>query len=177
MCGHKRDHVLQIGWLGQMTDKPVQDRQQHKHQLLTKKRCHTCATKLPLRSVCQTCPTCQAAPFEDRTDLHAYLSQLDKEMPQTLLISGLFSFIPVLGILPGLLYYRISLIASLRRYVPRTIGCRTRWGVRMLNLFILLFQPLPVIGWFAIPAMVYTNYHIYRRILVHQGKQKLPKSN
>ena len=52
---------------------------------------------------------------------HSYVYRyqlLNKQLPKTLLICFLIGLIPLVGVVPDVVYYRLSLIASLKAYVP-----------------------------------------------------------
>lgn len=73
--------------------------------------------------------------------------------------------------MPGIIYYRLSLIASVRRYLPRHVGCLTRWGVRLLNLSLITLQPIPGLGALTLPAMCISNFYIYQAVLLGEAKK------
>ena len=86
-------------------------------------------------------------------------------MPKTLGICFALSFIPVFGLIPGILYYRLSLISSLRIYVPLSTGCLMRWVIRIINLILLGIQWVPLLGSLTLPLMCLVNYQVYRKVL------------
>ncbi len=171
-CGHKNEQIVQVGFFGQPTERPVTDKTAHRIQLIAHKRCPTCATKLKQKTVRQTCIACGTETFADETAVNDYLAVLQPKLWQTTAICFLLGLIPLLGLVPGIIYYRLSLISSLRRYIPKQTGCLTRWGVRLLNLILIALQPIPVFGAFTLPLMCYTNYMIYQKVLQHEGRRK-----
>ena len=74
----------------------------------------------------------------------------------------LLGLIPVLGVIPGVIYYRLSIVAPFRRYIPPGRGFLLRWGVRLAVLALVAFQWVPVAGGLAVPAMALLNYLAYR---------------
>ena len=79
-----------------------------------------------------------------------------------LLVSAGFSMIPVIGLIPGVIYYRLTIIGPLRRYIPRTRTILLRWLVRIAIFLLIMLQWIPVAGIFAVPAMALLNYSVYR---------------
>ncbi|MEE8524980.1 MAG: hypothetical protein V3T72_13680, partial [Thermoanaerobaculia bacterium] len=102
----------------------------HRLQLLTRKRCSSCGERLKERRLSQSCNACGTRPFTDSRDVEEYLASLRATLPKTLAILLVLSFIPVVGLIPGIIYYRLSLIASLRTYLPRSVGFAGKWLVR-----------------------------------------------
>ncbi|GAB4183426.1 MAG: hypothetical protein Fur005_46030 [Roseiflexaceae bacterium] len=159
-----------VGWFGQVANTIVADPAAHRVNLLSRKRCPTCATILKERSIQQQCPTCGTVTFADVAMVNTFLREIDRRMPKTLLICFLLGLIPVVGIVPGIIYYQISLVSSLRGYIPRTTGCLTRWGVRMINLFLISWQWVPGFGALTLPLMAVVSYQVHRGVVV-RGSQ------
>lgn len=161
-----------VGAFGQPKTAPATDLGEHQLRLLSKKRCIVCATRLGQKRLRQECGTCGSQMLPSRAWADRYLAYVQSKLPQTLAVSAAFSLVPVIGIIPGVIYYRLGLISALRTYVPPTTGCVTRWVVRIGNLILLAFQWVPIIGALMLPAMCLLNYSIYRHVLVGQ-KEKL----
>lgn len=71
----------------------------------------------------------------------------------------------------GVIYYRLSLTSSLRRYLSRSTGFLNRWVVRFLNLFLLCLQPIPIFGAVTLPLMCLTNYAVNQSALRRQSSR------
>lgn len=173
-CGTPNPKPRQTGVFGQPLDKLALDQTAQRFQLISRKCCPSCATRLKEKAVQQTCPVCQTTTFKSAEAVEEYLAALQKKLPETMLISGLMGLIPVVGLVPGIIYYRLNLISSVRRYVPRNVGCLTRWGVRLLNLILLLLQPVPLLGAFTLPLMCFFNFQVYKAVLQGEAKRALP---
>lgn len=154
-----------VGLFGQSTSELALDPAAHRTNLLARKRCPSCATLLKERAIQQACPTCGTVTFADVAAANTFLRELDRRLPKTLVVCFVLGLIPIVGIVPGIVYYQLSLVGSLRGYIPRGIGCLTRWGVRILNLTLMGFQAIPGFGALALPAMAFLNYHIYRGVV------------
>ena len=68
----------------------------------------------------------------------------------------------MLGVIPGVVYYRLAIVAPFRRYIPPGRGLVLRWGVRLVVVSWCACQWVPVAGGFAVPAMALINYASYR---------------
>lgn len=168
MCYHCQQPLAEphrIGVFGQPLDKLAADPDRHRFDLITRKRCPTCATRLHRRALRQACPTCTTVTFTGLAQFDAYLATVGRNLPLVLAISFVLGFIPFLGIIPAVIFYRIYLISSLQAYLPASMGCTTRWGVRLLNIGLVALQPIPLLGPFVLPLMVVTNYYVYRYML------------
>jgi hypothetical protein len=140
----------------------------HQLHLISKKRCPVCATRLEKKAISQPCPACGRDTFASAPAVDEYLAMMRQRLPLTTAITFGFGFIPLVGLVPAIVYYRLSLIAGLRAYVPRSIGCLARYGVRLLNMGLIALQAIPFLGMVALPLMVLSNYFIYERILVRE---------
>lgn len=150
-----------IGWLGTARAGRAGDLEAHRLALLGAKRCRSCATRLVARRLDQRCPACDTAAFPDEAALERYLDRLGARLPKTLGVCLAFGAVPLFGLIPGILYYRISLIASLRYYVPRTLGWLARVAVRIGGLILLTLQPVPLVGALTLPLLCWLNYAVY----------------
>jgi hypothetical protein len=150
-----------VGWLGVARVGRVDDLDAHRLRLIGAKRCRSCATRLVERRLDQQCPACDTPVFPDEAALDRYMEHLRARLPKTLLVCLVLGSVPLLGLIPGILYYRISLIASLRYYIPRTMGMFARICVRVLNLILLMLQVVPLVGAVTLPLMCWLNHAVY----------------
>lgn len=155
-----------VGVFGQARSSRTRDRDGHALDLVSRKRCPYCGERLTGHGTSLTCSACGTVTFSGPADLDRYLAHLDRQLPRTVAICFAFSAVPLLGIVPGIIYYRLSLVSGLIRYVPPTTGCATRWIVRLVNLLLICLQPVPILGAFLLPLMCVGNYAIYRKALV-----------
>lgn len=169
-CGKERSHVRQVGYLGTIKEVPVTDPLLHRSQLVASKRCRRCGERLREKRLDQRCQACNIAPFEDSRDLEAYIGRLQAELPRTLLLLLVMGAVPVVGLVAGVIYYRLTLISSLRHYVPRSSRFLARWTMRLVGAVLICLQPIPVVGAFTLPALCLLNFLLYRRLLRSQGR-------
>lgn len=172
-CGQPNHAPQNVGMLGQAKPTLVQDLTAHRHRLRTRKRCPVCATRLSDRRVQQSCSGCGTITFAHTQELSEYLDIMAGKLPRTLLICGALSFFPLVGIIPGIIFYHLYLISGLRGYIPRTTGCVTRWGVIILNLILIALQSIPLVGTLMLPLMCLISYRVYRSVLVREGHRVL----
>jgi hypothetical protein len=172
-CGSVRAEPRAVGVFGQPKDSPAPAPEQHRFELVARKRCPCCAERLRERAVRQTCTRCGTLTFANQRDFDAYLEGLERRLPRTLLVCLGLGAIPLVGVIPGVAYYRLTLVTGLRGYIPPLRGCLTRWTVRFLNWGIIALQPIPGIGALVLPLMAWSNYAIYRRALRERAEGEL----
>jgi hypothetical protein len=166
-CGQCRTPQAQprdIGWLGTAVARPAPDAPRHPFVLASRKRCPQCAARLKAREPHQQCPECSADPFGDPAFLQQYLGFVSARLPGTLAACAVLSLIPILGLVPGVIWYRLQLVGPFRRYVPRVRSFFVRWMLRLLFLVLSLFQLVPGVGALAVPLMAYVNYLAWRSV-------------
>ncbi|MGB0769033.1 MAG: hypothetical protein ACPGYV_15150, partial [Phycisphaeraceae bacterium] len=162
-CQTPNPDVCALSWLGRSKQTPAPDPSKQPVLLTQKQRCPVCATHLEPRQTRQTCPACSHALFDDDADRKAYLAELDGRLPKVMIVTALLSLIPIVGLIPAIMVYRLRLIAPLRRYLTvarrMPLGC----GLRLLFVVLIWVQVIPVIGAAAVPLMATISYGIYRR--------------
>lgn len=176
-CKAAREPVHQIGFMGMIRKDIVINIASHRHRMIARKRCSFCGNRFEEKKIAQVCSACGHPPFANRETLNAYLDQMGAQVPKTMLICMGLSFIPVLGLIPGIIYYRVNLLSGLRCYIPRATGCLTKWFVRILNLFLICLQPIPILGMFTLPIMCWVNYTVYLSVFKQQASSVLPAGN
>lgn len=172
-CRHPVAVPRAVGVFGTARASPCKDRDRQRFDLIGRKRCPVCATRLKQRGVQQACPECRVVTFESEREFRLYLDTLGKRLPKTLLISFALSAIPVVGVVPGVIYYRLTLISGLRGYVPAMRGCFARVLLFFIRWILIALQPIPLVGAIVIPLMCLSSYAIYRRALVGRARKDL----
>ncbi|MDA0349270.1 MAG: DUF4126 domain-containing protein [Verrucomicrobia bacterium] len=153
---------VKIGMFGQSKSEPAGDLGSHKLRLVEKKRCPACATRLGERDPHQTCKSCGHELFKDEAFSRDYLGKVAGRVPVVLIISLGLSFIPFLGLIIGIIIYRIQLVAPFRRYIPLHRSFFIKWMIRFLFLFLIVLQVIPGAGGVAVPIMAFISYRTYR---------------
>ena len=164
-CGGDNASVCAAGLFGRPTGRPAPAPAEHALSLLAWRRCPRCATPLPKRCLRQPCPACGRAVFHDRAEMEGYLAAVRRRLPKVMTVCFVAGFVPFLGLVVGVVYYRLSVVAGLRRYVPMSVGCFTRWGVRLMNLVLVALQPVPILGAFTLPLMAWTNHAVWSKAM------------
>jgi predicted RNA-binding Zn-ribbon protein involved in translation (DUF1610 family) len=172
-CQREVEAPRAVGVFGQPKEVATDDRARHAFDLVARKRCPVCASRLAQQAVQQPCPTCGKVTFASRAEFERYLDVLAARLPRTLLVCLGLGAIPVLGVIPGVVYYRLNLVAGLRGYVPPLRGCTTRWIVRLIHFVVIVLQPIPVLGALVLPFMCWSTYTIYRRSLTGRAREDL----
>ncbi|PCK06998.1 MAG: hypothetical protein COA42_16545 [Alteromonadaceae bacterium] len=160
-CDHVATQPRDVGLFGQAQETVVSDYDAHRFAMIERKRCSHCGERCKLKGLNIQCERCQRPFFNGPDDGKRYLRYISAKLPKTLIISGLCSLIPVIGLIPGVIYYRLNLVGGLRAYLPLGATFINRWLVRILCLFVLFFQTMPIIGLVSIPIMCLINYSIY----------------
>lgn len=161
-CSTPVEHPHAVGFFGNSRDVPTKDPKDHPLRLVEKHRCPVCATRFEQRVVPQTCEACGHQLMADPAFAQRYLDYVGGRFAKVILVCGLLSFIPVVGLIPGVIYYRVKLVAPFRRYLP--IGSRflLKWLVRIAVFLLIGMQWIPILGVVSIPLMATLNFLVYR---------------
>jgi hypothetical protein len=169
-CSNCRTEVAEpraVGFLGtSLAERSPFDRTGQAMELVSVKRCPVCATGFEQRAARQSCSTCGHVLMATGEQQDAYVRHIDARLTRTLAISGGLGLIPVIGIIPAIVYFRMTLVRPFRQYLPFGTGLLVKWAVRLLNLILILLQPIPGLGALLVMAMAYTNYCVYRGVYV-----------
>ena len=173
-CERRLEHVLAVGFMGlSKRDTPMEDVQQHKLDLLRVKRCPHCAAASSEKKVDMDCGVCKKPLFASAEEVNDYLRSIRKRLAKTLVVTSIFGFIPIVGLIPGIIFYRLYLVAGLRNYVSKGSNFFIRLLLRILFIFLIIYQLTPIIGFAAIPIMALANYLLYSGSIRSQiGKVK-----
>lgn len=168
-CLAEIDDPRRVTIMGRAGSEPARE-SDHAFRLVAVKRCPVCATRFSRRGVKQDCPACAHALMSDPGFAKDYLTWLDRRVPWVCLVCFGLGLIPILGVIPGVIYYRLAIVAPLSRYIPLTHGLLVRWGVRGAMVFLVALQWIPFAGGLALPSMALINYSAnrmaYRRLAV-----------
>jgi hypothetical protein len=102
--------------------------------------------------------------MDDSRFARDYIAAIDRRLPLVCVVCFLLGLIPVLGVIPGVVYYRMAVVAPFRRYIPPGREFLLRWGVRLAVVVLVAFQWVPVAGGLAVPSMALINYGAYRTV-------------
>jgi Zn finger protein HypA/HybF involved in hydrogenase expression len=173
-CGQGLASPRAVGVFGQPKPEAAGDLRRQRFLLIARKRCPVCATRLVQRAVQQACPACRTVTFGSRLEFEEYRREIDSRLLPTLFVCLLFSAIPVVGVIPGVIYYRLNLVTGFRGYIPPVSGCLARFWVRFVHWGLILLQPVPLFGALMLPLMCWSTYAVYRRALGGSARKALP---
>ncbi|GMV80810.1 MAG: hypothetical protein AMXMBFR7_19940 [Planctomycetota bacterium] len=170
-CAAKPERTHAVGFFGSTLNYQAKDLAAHPYELAEKKRCPNCATHLEERDPTQSCHACGKRILSDPSFAQEYQRRVGERLPTVLGISFALSLVPIVGLIPGLIYYRIKLVAPYRRYVSRSMGCLLRVAVRILILALIVLQIVPVLGALMLPLMAMLEYSLYKSVFESALKQ------
>jgi Zn finger protein HypA/HybF involved in hydrogenase expression len=160
-CKSTVEEPRAIGLLGRPKETPA-NVATLPYRLVAVKRCPVCATRFERRAVKQTCGACGYRLMDDPSFARGYIASIDRRVPLACVICFVLGLIPVLGVIPGVIYYRLTIVAPFRRYIPAGRGFVLRWGIRLAVVVLVAFQWVPVAGGLAVPLMALISYAAYR---------------
>jgi len=162
-CGQPHAAPVNVGFFGQAVDALAPDREALALRLAEKRRCPRCATRLPLRQPRQLCPGCRQDPFGTAAFRERYVAAVNRRLWPVLGLGFLFSLVPVVGLIPGVLLCRQKLSGPFSRYVPGGRRFLTRWVVRLVFVLLLSIHWIPGLGGIVIPLVGWLGFRLYRR--------------
>jgi len=171
-CGHALAAPRAVGVFGQPRATPA-DPARQAFDLAARKRCPLCASRLPRRAVRQPCPTCGKVTFAGEAEVERYLQALTRRLPRTLVVCTLLGAVPLVGLVPGVVYYRLNLVSGLRAYLPPLRSFVTRNLVRLLHVVVVVLQPIPLVGAAVLPVLCLVTFLVYRRSLRGTARAEL----
>lgn len=161
-CGHRIMEPKRLGFLGRLSDEVNADIESQKLRLLELKRSPKSGESVKGRGVDLVCEADGQKLFGDPELARKYLAMVSQRLPATLGVGALLSLLPGLGLVFGVVYYRLKLVAPFRRYLPTGKGFLVKWLIRLLFLALILFQFVPLAGAAVVPIMALVNYLFYR---------------
>jgi hypothetical protein len=160
-CHQQMASPKDVGFLGTTIERPAAPPEQHAFRLLSKRRCPKCAERIQQRRLPVPCSACAHEVLGDPAAQSAYFARVRGRLPKVLGVTFLLSLIPVLGIIPGIIYYRVQLVAPFRLYIPASRGIALKWLVRLIFLGLISLQLIPGLGGLMVPAMALISYSLY----------------
>ena len=175
-CGHCLAAAVQprtIGWLGPK-DTPAGDLDKHRLRLVEKKRCPVCATRLTESCVRQTCATCGHELMSDREFANAYIGHVTGRYPVVFAVCLLLSAIPLIGLIPGVIMYRMTLVAPFRQYMLPGRRLRLKLIVGLAFFALAIFQVIPLVGIIVVPLLATVNFLVHRTAYKRSALMPVP---
>ncbi len=165
-CGTQNPRLCDVGLFGQSDRDDPADPIRLPFKLAESRRCPVCATRLDARHPRQHCDRCGHDPFADAGFVRAYANRIAGRVPTVLILSGVLGAIYIVGVIPAVIYYRLTLVAPFSRYIPRGRSLVMRWGLRLAFFLLLASQLVPFLGMITIPVMALMSHLAYRRLFL-----------
>lgn len=159
-CGHANPSAMAVTWLG-VPGRTLAGEDQP-HRLEQFRRCRRCAQRLVKRAVVQTCPACGTVSMDTPETVGAYDAWIRRRVPVVLVITTLLSLVPVMGLIPAVIYSRLSIVAPYRRSIPRVRSFLLRVALRALLLVAIAIQFIPFVGAVGLPLSAFVSHAVYR---------------
>ena len=161
-CKMPQERPKRLGFLGRLSDEVNTDIEAQKLRLLELKRSPKSGDSVKGRGVDLVSETDGERLFGDQDLTRKYISMVGQRLPAVIGIGALLSLLPGLGLVFGVVFYRLKLVAPFRRYLPAGKGILVKWLIRLLFLALILLQFVPVAGAAVVPIMALVNFLFYR---------------
>jgi hypothetical protein len=152
-----------IGFLGQSLAYATDDIESHPLRLQKKRRCSSCATRLPVRKPFEPCNVCSKVGLGNPSFAEEYVSYVSRRLPVVLMVCALMSLVPIFGLIVGAIYCRMELVLPFSQYLPLGRRFMLRWMIRILFIVMIFLQVIPVLGGFIVPVMALISFSAYRQ--------------
>lgn len=159
-CGVANASAMAVTWLGVAGRSLAGEDQPHRLEQF--RRCRRCAERLEKRAVVQPCPSCGTVSMDTPEILASYDAWVRRRVPVVLVVTTLLSLVPVLGLIPAVIYSRLSIVAPYRRSIPRVRSFLIRVALRVLLLVAIAIQFIPFVGAIGIPLSAFASHAVYR---------------
>ncbi len=160
-CDAPNENPIALGALGGMLEERQSDSVAQKVRLIELKRSPKSGEKVKGRGADIVCKEDGVSVFAEKDVNEQYFKTVDGRLPKVLIVSAVLGFVPILGLIAGVIYYRLQLVAPYRRYLPWSKGFLTKWLVRLVLLGLAALQ-IVGFGIFAVPLMALINHWMYR---------------
>ncbi len=160
-CGAIFENPNIIGFLGGIKPEKEPSIEAQKLRLMRLKRSPLSGERFEGKGVELKCEMDGTTAFSDAALTQAYIKSVSEKLPKVLLISALLGIVPVLGLIAGVIYYRLRLVAPFRRYLTFGQSFLTKWLLRIILLALVILQ-VSFGGIVAVPLMALLNFLFYR---------------
>ncbi|ETX02782.1 MAG: hypothetical protein ETSY2_34795 [Candidatus Entotheonella gemina] len=99
-----------------------------------------------------------------------YIHYITQQLPKVLIVTFGLSLIPIIGLIIGLIYSRLSIIAPFQQYIPIRQKLISRWMLKILFFFLITIHFVPLIGGFVAPIISYINFYTFKSLFLKQIK-------
>lgn len=160
-CGAIRENPNLLGFLGGIKTEKESSIEEQKLRLMRLRRSPLSGERFEGKGVALKCEIDGMTAFADPVLTQSYIGSVSAKLPKVLLVSAVLGIVPVLGLIAGVIYYRLRLVAPFRRYLTFGQSFFTKWILRLILLALVIMQ-VSFGGVIAVPLMAWLNYLFYR---------------
>lgn len=160
-CGTSREQPNVIGFLGGVKEEKAASVEDQKLRLMRLKRSPLSGERFEGKGVELKCEEDGTTAFADKALTQTYIGSVTAKLPKVLLICAILGIVPVLGLIAGVIYYRLRLVAPFRRYLTFGQSFVTKWLLRIILLALAILQ-VSFGGIVAVPLMALLNFLFYK---------------
>ncbi len=160
-CGAPVERPNIIGFLGGVKSETEPSIEEQKLRLMRLKRSPLSGERFEGKGVELKCEADGTVAFADQALTGKYIDSVSEKLPKVLLVSAILGIVPVLGLIAGVIYYRLRLVAPFRRYLTFGQSFLTKWLLRIALLALVILQ-ISLGGIVAVPLMALLNFLFYR---------------
>jgi len=171
-CGTAIEMPNILGFLGGIKEEKAKSVVDQKLRLMRLKRSPLSGERFEGKGVALKCEADGTTAFSDPELTRTYIDSVAAKLPKSLIVGAVLGFVPILGLIAGVIYYRLRLVAPFRRYLTFGQSFVTKWIVRLLLLALAVLQ-VSGGGFIAVPLMALINFLFYRSAF----KRALEKEN
>ena len=171
-CGYVQERPHKLSFLGGTQEETESDPLAQKIRLLELRRSPLSGDRAEEKSVDTKCETDGVMLLGDKSLTRSYMEKVDARLFPVMLFGALFSLVPGLGLIIGVIFYRFQLVGPYRRYLPWSKGLAVKWLIRLIFLLLVILQFVPVVGAAAVPMMALINHRFYRSAFRSELKKK-----
>jgi|ETNmetMinimDraft_22_1059887.scaffolds.fasta_scaffold00072_2 hypothetical protein len=160
-CKAEREAPNIIGFLGGIKQEKAGSKKEQQLRLLRLRRSPLSGERFEGKGVELNCEVDGEKAFSDPALTRSYVESVAEKLPRVLIVSAVLGIVPVLGLIAGVIYYRLRLVAPFRRYLTIGQSFVTKWLLRVLLIALAILQ-VSFGGIVAVPLMALLNFLFYR---------------
>jgi hypothetical protein len=159
-CRHGRSPARLAPW-GLPVSGPPADAAEHRLGLLLAHRCSSCAERLG-RDPRRVCASCANPPWNSSAERMAFVHSVDRRVAAMVPVFAAVGLLPGLGLPLALVLFKLSPAGALTAFGDWTASLRTRVVRAAAVLFLVVVQPVPLLGAAAAVGVV-VLLHVWSR--------------
>ena len=112
--------------------------------------------------------------MSDREFANAYIGHVTGRYLVVFAVCLLLSAIPLIGLIPGVIMYRMTLVAPFRRCMLPGIRLRLKRIVGLAFFALAIFQVIPLVGIIVVPLLATVNFLVHRTAYKRSALMPVP---